>query len=77
VKCTIGSLFAGPVSTCVATSVAASMPLTVVGADTRPTCVSLGEHAITRQCVVISTSNLVEIINVGVDACGVLSRSAG
>jgi len=40
------SLFARPVSTCVAptlpTSVVASMPSTVVGADTRPTYVSLG-----------------------------------
>jgi len=40
------SLFAGPVSTCVAstlpTSVVASMSSTVVGADTRPTYVSLG-----------------------------------
>ena len=40
------SLFAGPVSTCVAptlpSSVVASMPSTVVGADTRPTYVSLG-----------------------------------
>jgi len=36
------SFFAGPVSTCVATSVAASMPSTVVGADTRPNYVSLG-----------------------------------
>ena len=35
------SVFAGPVSTCVVTSVAASMPSTVVGADTRPTYVSL------------------------------------
>jgi len=34
-------VFAGPVSNCVATSVAASMPSTVVGADTRPTYVSL------------------------------------
>jgi len=36
------SLFAGPVSTCVATSVAASIPSTVAGADTRPTYVSRG-----------------------------------
>jgi len=27
--------------------------------------------------MVISTSNLVGIINVGVDACGILSRSVG
>ena len=37
--------------------------------------VSAGKHAITRQWMVISTSNLVEIIDVGVDACGILSRS--
>jgi len=40
------SLFAGPVSTCVtstqSTSVVASMPSAVAGADTRPTYVSLG-----------------------------------
>ena len=40
------SSFAGPVSTCVSstlpTSVATSIPLTVVGADTRPTYVRLG-----------------------------------
>ena len=30
---------------------------------------------LTRQWMVISTSNLVEIINVGVGACGILSRS--
>jgi len=31
-----------------------------------------------RQCTVISTSNwLVGIIDVGVDACGILSRSVG
>jgi len=30
--------------------------------------VSAGKHAITRQCMVISTSNLVGIIDVGVDA---------
>ena len=35
------------------------------------------KNAITRQWMVISTSNLVEIINVGVDACGILSRSVG
>ena len=39
--------------------------------------VSAGKNAITRQCVVISTSNLVGIIDVGVDACGILSRSVG
>ena len=31
----------------------------------------------TQQWMVISTSNLVEIINVGVHACGILSRSVG
>jgi len=30
-----------------------------------------------RQFMVISTSNLVRIIDVGVDACGILSRSVG
>ena len=35
------------------------------------------KNAVTRQCMVISTSNLVGIINVGVDACGILSRSVG
>jgi len=35
------------------------------------------KNAITRQCMVISTSNLVEIIDVGVDAFGIISRSVG
>ena len=35
------------------------------------------QNAINRQCVVISTSNLVGIIDVGVDACGILSRQVG
>jgi len=39
--------------------------------------VSAGKHAITRQCMVISTSNLVGIIDVGVDECGIISRSVG
>ena len=39
--------------------------------------VSADKNAITRQCVVISTSNLVGIIDVGVDACGIISRSVG
>ena len=39
--------------------------------------VSAGKNAITRQCMVISTSNLVGIIDVGVDACGIISRSVG
>ena len=37
--------------------------------------VSADKNAITRQCMVISTSNLMGIIDVGVDACGILSRS--
>jgi len=36
--------------------------------------VSADKSAITRQCMVISASNLVGIIDVGVDACGILSR---
>ena len=43
---------------------------------TRSRDVSADKNAVTRQWVVI-TSNLVEIINVGVDACGILSRSVG
>jgi len=39
--------------------------------------VSADKNAITRQRMVISTSNLVGIIDVGVDACGILSRSIG
>ena len=39
--------------------------------------VSPDKNAISRQCMVISTSNLVGIIDVGVDACGILSRSVG
>jgi len=39
--------------------------------------VSADKNAITQQCMVISTSNLVGIIDVGVDACGILSRSVG
>ena len=39
--------------------------------------VSADKNTITRQCMVISTSNLVGIIDVGVDACGILSRSVG
>jgi len=37
--------------------------------------VSADKNAITRQCMVISTSNLVGIVDVGVDACGIISRS--
>ena len=39
--------------------------------------VSADKNAITRQCMVISTSTLVGIIDVGVDACGILSKSVG
>ena len=39
--------------------------------------VSADKNAVTRQWMVISISNLVEIVNVGVDACGILSRSVG
>ena len=39
--------------------------------------VSADKNAITRQWMVISTSNLVGIIDVGVDGCGILSRSVG
>jgi len=35
------------------------------------------KNAITRPCMVISTSNLVGIIDVRVDACGILSRLEG
>jgi len=44
---------------------------------TRSRNVSADKNAVTRQCVVISTSNLVGIIDVGVDAGGILSRSVG
>ena len=44
---------------------------------TRSSDVSADKNAITRQCMVISTSNLVGIIDVWVDACGILSRSVG
>jgi len=39
--------------------------------------VSADKNAITRQCMVITTSNFVEIIDMGIDACGILSRSVG
>jgi len=42
---------------------------------TRSRHVSANKNAVIRQWVVISTSNLVGIIDVGVDACGILSRS--
>ena len=44
---------------------------------TRSRVVSADKNAITRQCMVISASNLVGIIDVGVDACGILTRSVG
>ena len=44
---------------------------------TRSRDVSADKNAVTRQWIVISTSNLVGIINLGVDACGILSRSVG
>ena len=44
---------------------------------TRSRDVSADKNAITRQCMVISTSNLVGTIDVGVDACGILSKSVG
>ena len=44
---------------------------------TRSRDVSADKNAVTRQWMVISTSNLVEIIDVGVDACGIISRSVG
>ena len=44
---------------------------------TRSHDVSADENAITRQCIVISTLNLAEFINVGVDTCGIRSRSVG
>jgi len=44
---------------------------------TRSRDVLADKKAITRQCIVISTSNLVGIIDVEVDACGILSRSVG
>ena len=42
---------------------------------TRSRDVSADKNAVPWQWMVISTSNLVGIINVGVDACGILSRS--
>jgi len=39
--------------------------------------ISADKNAITQQCVVISTSNLVGIIDMGVDVCGIISRSVG
>jgi len=44
---------------------------------TRSRDVSADKNAITWQCMVIATSNFVGIIDVGVDACGILSRSVG
>jgi len=45
--------------------------------DTKSRDVSTDKNAITRQCMVISTSNFVEIIDVGIDACDILSRTVG
>jgi len=42
---------------------------------TRSRDISADKNAVTRQCMVISTSNLVVIIDMGVDACGIISRS--
>ena len=39
--------------------------------------VSADKNAINRQCMVISTSNLVGIIYVGVNACGIIFTSVG
>jgi len=44
---------------------------------TRSRAVSADKNTITRQRMVISTSNLVGIIDVGVNACDILSRSIG
>ena len=44
---------------------------------TKSRVVSADKNAVTRQCMVISTSNLVGIIDVGVDACGIISTSVG
>jgi len=39
--------------------------------------VSADKNATTRQCMVMSTSNLVGIIYVGVNACGIIFTSVG
>ena len=45
---------------------------------TKSSNVSADKNAVTRQCMVISTSKtLVEIIDVGVVACGIRSKSVG
>jgi len=44
---------------------------------TRSRDVSADKNAITRQLMIISSSNLVRIIDAGVDECGILSRSVG
>jgi len=49
----------------------------VKGQGTRSHAISADKNAITRQWMVISTSNMVGIIDMGVDACGTLSRSVG
>jgi len=38
---------------------------------------SADKNTITGQCMVISTSNLVGIIDVRVDTCGILAKSVG
>ena len=45
------------------------------GKITKSRDVSADKNAITRQCMVVSTPNLVGIIYAAVDACGILSRS--
>ena len=42
---------------------------------TRSRDVWADKNVLTRQCMVKSTSNLVAIIDVGVDECGILYRS--
>ena len=44
---------------------------------TRSRDVSADKNTITRQCMIISTSNLEGIIDVGVDACCILSTLVG
>jgi len=44
---------------------------------TRSREVSADKNAIARQCMVMSTSNLMGIIDVGVDAFGIISSSVG
>jgi len=44
---------------------------------TRSRNVSADKNAVTRQCMFISTSNLVGIIHMGVNACAIISTSVG